>query len=408
MSRPDKVGFLVAWFFLIHPKHRRGAKIEIREMKESDDLYVKLPQDVIFQILFKLPTRTLLNLRCVSKSFVSLISHPYFLRLRLSCATAASHHLLYYESSDYTKIYFSFHDSQTFSLCQKLETPFKSVNGYLRLVGSSRGVVCLFDTNYFNFVGTVILWNPFIGKYKILPCVQGFRCFKSSFSHMAVGFGFDQTNLDFKVVKILYGYDDNEHELRSEALVYGVKTGSWRNIGQVVPCFMPKNWCSNAFVHGVVHWMAYRRPQFDGHLNCIMGFDVVEDIFTLMELPQNLGPNCKELRLSPLVNEKSLSLFVSHRENMGESWDVWLMNDYGNVDSWTLKYVIVLEQVFVPIKIVNDGEILAAISDELLVLMNVETQEVMDLAVCGLPLSFYAADYDPSLALIDIGQLLTE
>ncbi|XP_073026734.1 F-box only protein 8-like isoform X2 [Primulina eburnea] len=320
-------------------------------MKESDDLYVKLPQDVIFQILFKLPTRTLLNLRCVSKSFVSLISHPYFLRLRLSCATAASHHLLYYESSDYTKIYFSFHDSQTFTLCQKLETPFKSVNGYLRLVGSSRGVVCLFDTNYFNFVGTVILWNPFIGKYKILPCLQGFRCFKSSFSHMAVGFGFDHTNFDFKVVKILYGYDNNEHELRSEALVYGVKTGSWRNIGQVVPCFMPKNWCSNAFVHGVVHWMAYKRPQFDGHLNCIMGFDVVEEIFTLMELPQNLGPNCKELRLSPLVNEKSLSLFVSHRENM---------------------------------------------------------EEVMDLAVCGLPLSFYAADYDPSLALIDIGQQLTE
>ncbi|KAI3444437.1 hypothetical protein Pfo_001102 [Paulownia fortunei] len=375
----------------------------------NNDVFIKLPQDVIFQILTKLPTQSLLQLRCVSKSFNPLISHPHFLKLHLSSTTTASHphHLIYYESTDYIKSYFSFHVDKTFSLCKILETPFNSVNGYLRLVGSSRGVVCLFDTNYFTFVGTVILWNPFIGKFKILPSLQGLNCFRSNFSHMAVGFGFDHRTVDFKVVKILYDCD-NERDFLPKAFTYGVKIGSWRSIGLVVPCFMPKNWSSSVFVNGVVHWLAYKRPEFNGQPNCIMGFDVVEEVFKLMELPQNLGPNCKELRLSPLVDEKSVALFISYRENMDETWDLWLMNDYGKAESWTRKYTIVLEQVFFPLKIGNGGEILAAISDEKLVLIDVEKAEVKDLEVCGLPQSFYIAGYMPSLALLDIGEQLME
>ncbi|KAL0428759.1 UNVERIFIED_CONTAM: F-box only protein 8 [Sesamum radiatum] len=380
----------------------------------NNDLYAKLPQDVIFQILLKLPTHSLLQLRCVSKSFVPLISHPHFLRLHVSSSSATAtsaphpyHHLLYYESSDYTKSYFSFHVEKTFSLCKLLETPFKSVNGYLRLGGCSRGVVCLFDTNYFTFVGTVILWNPFIGKFKILPCLQGLNCFGSNFSHMAVGFGFDHRTVDFKVVKILYDCD-TERKFLPKAFIYGLKIGSWRSTGLVVPCFMPRNWSSSVFVNGIVHWLAYKRPEFNGPPNCIMGFDVVDEAFKLMELPQNLGPNCKELRLSPSVDEKSLALFVSNRENVGDTWKVWLMNDYGKVESWTRKYTVVLDQVFFPLKLVSDGEILAAISDEKLVLFDVGKEEIKDLEVCGLPLSFGAASYMPSLALLDVGEQLVK
>lgn len=265
--------------------------------------------------------------------------------------------------------------------------------------------MCLFDTNYFTFVGTVILWNPFIGKFKILPCPQELNCFGSNLSHMAVGFGFDHRTVDFKVVKILFGCG-NENEFLPKALIYGVKSGSWRSTGLVVPCFIPKNWSSSVFINGVVHWLANKRPRFNDQPNCILGFDVVEEVFKLMELPQNLGPNSKELRLSTLFDEKSLALFISYRENVGEAWDLWLMNDYGKVESWTRKRTITLEQVFFPLKIVNGGDILAAIGDEKLVLIDVEKEEVKDLEVCGLPLSFYAAGYMPSLAMLDIGEQL--
>ncbi|PIN26515.1 hypothetical protein CDL12_00718 [Handroanthus impetiginosus] len=378
----------------------------------NNEVYCKLPQDAILEILTKLPTKTLLQLRCVSKSFTPLISHPDFIKLHLSCTTGAGagapypYHLIYYESTDYQKAYFSFHVDKSFSPCKILETPFKSINGYLRLVGSSRGIVCLFDTSYFSYVGTVILWNPFIGKFKILPSLQGLNCLRDDISHIAVGFGFDHRNFDFKVVKILYGCT-NEREVPPEAFIYEVKIGTWRRLGSVVPCFMPRwPWSGSVFVNGIMHWLAYKRQLFSGPPTCIMALDLVNEVSKLMELPQNLGPNPKELRLSPLVDEKSVALFVSYHENVGKTWDMWLMNDYGEVESWTRKYIVVLEHVFFPLKIVNDGQTLAAISDEKLVLIDVEKEEVQDLEVCGLPLSFDMAGYTPSLALLDIGDRL--
>ncbi|XP_057778644.1 F-box/kelch-repeat protein At3g06240-like [Salvia miltiorrhiza] len=375
----------------------------------DDHVLAKLPLDVVFQILTKLPTKSLLQLRSVSKSFNPLILHPHFLKLHLANAAAAHRrHVIYYESTDYIKAYFSFHVEATgFPLCKILETPFKSVHGYLRIVGSDRGVLCLFDTNYFTFVGTVILWNPFIGKFKILPCPNELSCFRSNVSHIAVGFGFDCVNFDFKVVKILYSCD-NDHEFMPIALIFSVKSGFWRSSGLVVPCYMPKYWCSSVFVNGVVHWLAYKQLRPNGPPNCIMGFDVVGEVFNSIEIPPNLGPDLKELRLCSWVDDKSVALFVGYRENVGEAWDLWVMNEYGQVGSWTRNRTIVLEQLFFPLKIVNGGDVLAAIGDEKLVAIDVENEEVKDLEVCGLPLSFYAATYTPTLALLDIGEQILD
>ncbi|KAK6158857.1 hypothetical protein DH2020_006171 [Rehmannia glutinosa] len=236
--------------------------------------------------------------------------------------------------------------------------------------------------------------------------MEELSCVGTNYSHMAIGFGFDQRTGDFRVVNFLYDFH-NEHDFLPKAFVYDVKIGSWRSIGQVVPCYMPKNWYSSVFVNGVVHWLAYKRPKFNGQPNCIMGFDVVEEVFKLMELPQNLefGSNVNEMRLCPSVDEKSVSLFI----NVGEIWDLWLMKDYGKVESWARIYTIVLEQDFIPLKIVNGGEILAAVSaQKKLVLIDVEKDETKDLKVCGLPSSFYTGGYLPSLALLDNGKQLME
>ncbi|KAL2454418.1 Ankyrin repeat family protein [Abeliophyllum distichum] len=40
-------------------------------------------------------------------------------------------------------------------------------------------------------------------------------------------------------------------------------------------------------------------------------------------------------RLIYYFDEKSLALFISYSNNAGERWDMWLMNEYGKVESWT-------------------------------------------------------------------------
>ncbi|KAL2478755.1 F-box/kelch-repeat protein-like [Forsythia ovata] len=110
--------------------------------------------------------------------------------------------------------------------------------------------------------------------------------------------------------------------------------------------------------------------------------------------------NFRESCLSPSVDEKSLALFISYSNNAGERWDMWLMNEYGKVESWTKKYIIVQNHM-VPLKFVNNGEYLLAMSNENLVLIDLEKEETKNLEVSGLPFSFYTAGFVPSLALFD-------
>ncbi|KAL2468052.1 F-box/kelch-repeat protein-like [Forsythia ovata] len=107
-----------------------------------------------------------------------------------------------------------------------------------------------------------------------------------------------------------------------------------------------------------------------------------------------------ESRLSPSVDEKSLALFINYFDNAGERWDMWLMNEYGNVESWTKKYIIVQNHT-VLLKFVNNGEDLLAMSNENLVLIDLEKEETKNHEVSSLPFSFNTASFVPSLALLD-------
>ncbi|KAL2521144.1 F-box/kelch-repeat protein-like [Forsythia ovata] len=106
--------------------------------------------------------------------------------------------------------------------------------------------------------------------------------------------------------------------------------------------------------------------------------------------------NFRESRLSQSIDEKSLALFISYSDNAGERWE----NEYGKVESWTKKYIIVQNHM-VPLKFVNNGEDLLAMSNENLVLIDLKKEETKNLEVSSFLFSFYIAGFVPSLALLD-------
>ncbi|GFP98138.1 polyubiquitin [Phtheirospermum japonicum] len=238
--------------------------------------------------------KTLTARQSPCKYLNSLIPDPYFLNLHLAAAPVSRrrHHLVYYESTDYSKSSFSFHAEQTLALCKTLDTPHPSINSFIR------------------------------------------------------------------VVKILYdcGYKPEEPDFLSQVLVYDLRPGSWRMIiGQAAPCFVHRYWTSSVFVNEVVHWLAYKQPsKLNGRPNCIMGFDMINEVFKSIKLPEKLGSKRGELRLSALSDETSVVLFVSYLEN---KWDLWVMSDYGidDLKSWMRVFRVVLESDSFPLKIVKDG-----------------------------------------------------
>ncbi|KAL8235845.1 hypothetical protein R6Q59_016926 [Mikania micrantha] len=359
-----------------------------------------LPQDIIFNILHRLPTKSLIQFRCVCTSSRPLISHPSFTNLHLSSAAAADHRtLIYYESIDYINHFYSLRSSLTFQESLKLQLPYKTLHGYLRIVGSNKGLLCLFDTNYYSNLGTLILWNPSIQKFKIIDHPHDVD---DKFSHFVIGFGFVSRTFEFKVVKV--GYDLDNYKINNTVLVYSLGTNSWEKKEDMsAPCYLTRGWSKNVFVNGFVHWLALKET-VTGELNVIMAFDLDEERFQVLELPMNLGSGYDQISIDSYGNEclsLSLALCAHYFEFNGDTWDVWVMGDYGLVDSWKRVFVVSQPALLIPpLLMKNDDQVLIVMNDGRLMLFDAVKNEMQDLETQGLPRSFRAISYTASLALL--------
>ncbi|XP_024992969.1 F-box/kelch-repeat protein At3g23880-like isoform X2 [Cynara cardunculus var. scolymus] len=331
-------------------------------MSRPSHFIFNLPQDVIFDILSRLPTKSLIQFRSVCTSSPPLISHPSFTKLHLSspAVDAADHHLLiYYESTDYIHQFYSLRSPITFQETLKFQIPYKHLHGYLRIVGSSKGLICFFDTNYYSNVGRIF---------------------------------------EFKIVVIAYYFDSLKLNC---VLVYSLSTNSWKKLEDLIaPCYLIKGWSSNVFVNGSVNWLA-SKDAIRGVSHTIMAFDLDDERFRVLELPKNVVPNYDQVCLASSMNGECLSLCAHYLGGNGDKWDVWAMSDYGVVDSW--KKVCVVSQPGLsipPLLIRDDDEILVVMNDGRLMLYNVVKGEMRDLETCGLARTFRAVSYTASLALL--------
>ncbi|XP_015064117.1 F-box/kelch-repeat protein At3g23880-like [Solanum pennellii] len=125
-----------------------------------------LPEEVVTQILLRLPVKSLLKFR-----FMLTISLPKY---NLTDCSASS--LLY--------------DCAAEAL--DLEYPTKEIRRSVEVVGSVHGLICLvIAKKYF------LIWNPSIRKFKKLPECRDEFCFGH---HFLYGFGYDEVHGDYKVV----------------------------------------------------------------------------------------------------------------------------------------------------------------------------------------------------------------
>ncbi|XP_021867414.1 F-box protein CPR1-like isoform X2 [Spinacia oleracea] len=177
-----------------------------------------LPTEIIAEILSKLPVKSLLRFLCVCKSWKSLIKSPTFVKIHLNqtlICNSDRHLLLSYYSLHSAELDLH-HNRLSFS---ELNHPLNPLKG-VRLVGSCNGVLCISD-NSFN---DIILYNPLTKSHRKLPSNQ----FPSPKLHMNVfGFGYDGKTDDYKVLKMVQGFEEN---FNSEAQVYSLNNNSWKSV----------------------------------------------------------------------------------------------------------------------------------------------------------------------------------
>ncbi|XP_059293584.1 F-box/kelch-repeat protein At3g23880-like [Lycium ferocissimum] len=285
-----------------------------------------LPPELITEILSRLPVKSLLKFRCVSKYWLDVISSPEFIKTHLS---------LSFNNKEYTHnmFMFMFDRGLTLQCCTlrslfyqpvteafDLDYPMKGNDLYTKLprsdwiLGSVNGLICLAAGKNDLFIG-----NPSIRKYRKLPDPR--PRLKKFVSSPIYSFGYDEFHDDYKVVGVFYSYDSSDH---AEVKIYSLKSDSWRSLDDCPSEVLLVG--SGKFLNGKFHW------DVDGK---IISFDLGEEKWGKTMKQPCYGEGDFVIWLTVLASD--LSIFCDYMRTL---LDVWVMKEYGVKESWTKMYTI--------------------------------------------------------------------
>ncbi|KAI9081684.1 hypothetical protein K1719_036338, partial [Acacia pycnantha] len=324
------------------------------------------PLEIVEEILHRLPIKSIVKCTSVCKAWNSLITRQTFIYDHLNRTIQAPNHnsSLFFQ---FRKISpddpHSLHQEETYSLYCSInqQTDQFSVerfplshlfehNRCTLFVGACNGLVCSTDYSPLKSA-TIIIWNPSLRKYIVLPKPimtrkirsRQYLCSYVDPKHSSLfGFGFDSRNNDYKVVRLM---NDRCTKDTPHVEVYSLASHIWRSISVTVPQFFLSDcqWFPSMFLNGALHWLVWRYAAYDEegiglNYRFILSFDVIQETFRELTLPQQ-QPFEKAFisRLLPVEGSHSLAV-VNHVNMKSRSrcvFCIWVMKDYGNTNSWT-------------------------------------------------------------------------
>ncbi|XP_057432772.1 F-box/kelch-repeat protein At3g06240-like [Lotus japonicus] len=291
------------------------------------------------KILVRLPVKSVLRCRTLSKSYNALTRETSFIIELLSHsskkAKSKPNFLIFHQTNKFfTSLVSEDEQSQPHAIDLKpLFIFIHRVNNIITHVHSN-GII------YLELLGGVshnpnpkILWNPATREVKFLPFPPPMRHAHNTFFHVAHGFGFDPKTNDYKVVNIVVGayFFLKEYEKLS-VQVYSLRSDSWKevNVG-VLARYIAKS-MFNAYLNGAYHWLAE-----SDNVEFVLCFGMSDDVFWKMNIPQVISQednNKFYIRHSNIVVLNDRVGYVREHIRSEFHFEIWMMNEYGVEGSW--------------------------------------------------------------------------
>lgn len=319
-----------------------------------------LPDEVIRDILSRLPVKSLLQFRCVSKHWRGLIADTHFIKSHLK--KVSTHHQILVPTLPLLSLSYNASPNDT-NASIELDCPFLKPTTSIKILGSCNGLVCLIDATR-----DMIIYNPSTRRHfkpyqspqQVLHC--------SNRIEFVYGFGCGSNPNDMRVVRFPRFARDSEY---TKFKVCGVGCGS--RVSGVVAY---KNYdfidTVGTFLNGSLHWLAHHSSNNDEN-RVVASFNISKETFRDLCLPPQQG----SLPYYILGVLQGCLSAVCDDMNYTDV-DVWLMTEYGVVKSWTKFMKIPLNtgieniSYMMPLRLVNENEILAEIDLQSFVIYNVK------------------------------------
>ncbi|KAG8384736.1 hypothetical protein BUALT_Bualt04G0149200 [Buddleja alternifolia] len=358
-------------------KHKLSAMRVIDNHSRSN-----IPEDVILDILLRLPTKSLIRFKSVSKSWYTLIGSSYFIKQHFNHKNnqARARLLLYHYKSDIHKCVFSLY-SDTFSRHEQpnhLQFPHT-----VSIIGPINSIFCVFDEKIGDGPGCVTLWNPAIREFRPLP-PAGPNLSPNYYAYVnEFGFGLDSSNDDYKVVWIRKFRDSTiaDPPILTLISIYNLHTDSWRHFKDVDFGIVIRNILEskcNTYVNGVYYWLA---DNVNRHY-CILGFDMKKETFTGIDVPNWIT----SLYTNLCLYYDDISIISMDVHEVGKSIDLWVRKEEGNwvkqlaigpISFWDFSW---------PFGVWENGDLVMETNSSDLILLNPSTGQVWNLdarSECG-------------------------
>lgn len=301
-----------------------------------------LPAELWPEILSKLPVKSLLRFRSVSKSWRTLIDDPNFCRSHLNNFrnNCLETHLFInqYGASEHKCVV---RCSKTFKTTLSMDS-LDSSNGCTKTLSTSniRGnswfVVCYLDglvlLRHHAPTLELTLWNPSIRRARVLHISPTF-----SENYVDLGFGFNPFTKDYKHVRFVPRGENNLDSIE----IYTVGIGSWRTIQfqdakgsnwrwTFRHSFAWKSICCQGILYFTPRNLNSDAPE-------LVSFDLSSEVFACTSLPIE-GDDILRHRTLVLLDGGSLLGLVEVIRNSGCVWA--LQSSGADIDSmyWTKCY----------------------------------------------------------------------
>ncbi|GFY94390.1 hypothetical protein Acr_09g0008360 [Actinidia rufa] len=338
---------------------------------------LELPTYLLYDILSRLPPKTIFFCKCVCKTFLKIFTDPYFAEIHLTKApngaasivlqdfSVPSEFRFFYmldleetssSSSSYNNHHPPFRRPRRSGLSKSLtvrNTKFLFCSGRVTLVGSCNGLLCL--RSDLRPLPLYYICNPVLGELVVLPPLSFFVNYS--------GFGFCPKTKQYKVICfICFSCTDpmtNVLSTKAVAEICTLGTESWRRIGDA-PCPLLGG-SFDSFLNGNLHWLTNSVSAS----NRICSFDFESEQFRSVPSPTHFDPvyvhKISWINVGVLGGQLCLCYIIGDAE-----FDVWVMKDYGVESSWTREFVIDIkfycglnvDNLNHPIRFLNNGDLL--------------------------------------------------
>ncbi|KAF8016309.1 hypothetical protein BT93_H1730 [Corymbia citriodora subsp. variegata] len=341
-----------------------------------------IPEDIIIDILLRLPAKSLTRFKCVCKQWWSLISDPGFAKSHLQRLKSGdlihSQRILIADiCGNYDRSYIATIDYEALDSGERRMVVPHRIKPFwdsLNVVGSCDGLVCFLCRNIF------IIYSPTTREYNELPSsdlVEDYECVHLPYDHSTFhGFGYDPRSDDYKVVEGIHDY------LLWTAAIYSFKSRSWRRIYFPTEEESRFEVCDNGvYWNGALHWHI---SMWYSTATAIISLDLSEEEFNWVLSVPEVDEDRRLMELG--IHGTSLFIYstaccTSTGRYIDSRIEAWITDEYRKGGSWTKWFSVDCLPAFLditPLAYTRSRRIVFVINLNRVILFNLENNTYKD------------------------------